>query len=1055
MHARNRLRDWENPHVLQINREPMHAPWGAYASENEAAACDRRSSSYVRTLDGTWAFHLAPSPDAVPQGFYGDAFDRSGWNAIQVPGSWELQGFDKPIYTNILYPFDLSDPNDRHLRSHDPHELEDRFLPLRPPHVPSNNPTGCYWRTFTIPEDWTGRKIFLEFGSVESAFYVWVNGEPVGYSQDSKLAAEFEVTSYLREGENTLALQVMRWSDGTYLEDQDYWHLSGIHRSVVLYAKPLHHIRDWKADALLDDGCRNGRLVVYAHVNKEGRYGDYSVRFRLLDAEGRDAIAPVVTPVATSSPMYNVTGLQPEDGAAAMEIDVPGVRLWSAERPELYTLLLTLIGPDGEEVDYESCRVGFRRVELSPEGVLLLNGKRLVIRGVNRHEHHPDTGRTITRERMREEIAAMKRLNFNAVRTSHYPNDPDWYELCDELGLYLVDEVNLETHGVQCTLSRSPEWAQAYLDRAIRLVLRDKNHPSVLIWSLGNESGAGANHAAMAGWIRYYDPYRLVQYESGDPGPLITDIRVPMYPSLSWVEEVMADSSDLRPMIMCEYAYAKSNSTGNFHKFWELIGKYPRFQGGFVWDWSDKAFRHRLADGSSAWRYGGDFGEAILDPVPDMCLNGVVSPDLEPHPGAYEIKKLQSPVTVRAKEDGTGRLEVSNGHLFTDLAGLTLHWTVTENGVAVKTGTLSLPDTPPGSRSELDIPFAAEGLKPDADYYLNVSLRLRGDTVWAEAGHELYAEQLLLRSRMAGQDAAAPQPAGKLTLTDTAGTYAVEGDGFAVTVDKRSGLLVSYSRGGRELLLSGAAENYFRAPTGIDRGQGDSHFYAAEWEAWGLDRLVRDVRGLSTALAGSAEVRIDTFAFLHPEGRSDEGFLSRMSYRIHADGTVEVCNRVDARVGLPLLPRIGVTFQVPAAMERLQWYGRGPHESYADRKSSAFVGLYEERVDGRPCPYIVPVEWGGKEDVRWFSLTDASGYGLRFEGFRPLHIDVHRNSVADIAGAGHAEELPVRDRLWVNIDHIHSGLGGDTGWTRNIHEEYQVKPGSYEYSFTLRPVGPG
>ncbi|QOS79417.1 hypothetical protein JNUCC31_00110 [Paenibacillus sp. JNUCC31] len=416
-------------------------------------------------------------------------------------------------------------------------------------------------------------EIFINFESVESAFYVWVNSICAGYSQDSKLNAEFNITELVRQGDNKLALQVMRWSDGTYLEDQDYWHLSGIHRSVVLYAKPRQHIRDFKVMALLDEQYKDGKLIVYTHANKYHNYGDFSVRATLFDSEGKQIFEPMTSPVATSTPMYMPWGgeWKPEDGAALIISDVKNPLLWSAEQPNLYTLVLTMLDPDGNEIDFESCRVGFRRIERSPEGVILLNGKRFIVRGVNRHEHHPDTGRTITPERMREEIIKIKQLNFNAVRTSHYPNDPVWYDLCDELGLYLVDEANIETHGIQGTLSKDPEWAAAYLDRAIRMVMRDKNHPSILFWSLGNESSVGANHAAMAGWIRFYDPYRLVQYESGFPSPQISDILAPMYPPLSWVDRIMADTKDLRPLIMCEYAYSKSNGNGNFYKFWELI----------------------------------------------------------------------------------------------------------------------------------------------------------------------------------------------------------------------------------------------------------------------------------------------------------------------------------------------------------------------------------------------------------------------------------------------------------------------------------------------------
>jgi beta-galactosidase len=717
--------------------------------------------------------------------------------------------------------------------------------------------------------------------------------------------------------------------------------------------------------------------------------------------------------------------------------------------------VLTLLDPNGVAVDYESCRVGFRRIELSPDGVILLNGKRLVVRGVNRHEHHPDTGRTISAVRMREEIVKIKQLNFNAVRTSHYPNDPLWYELCDELGLYLVDETNLESHGMQCTLSKDPEWALAYLERVMRVALRDKNHPSILFWSLGNESGAGANHAAMAGWIRYYDPYRLVQYESGNPGPLISDIRVPMYPSLSWVEDVMADMRDKRPMIMCEYAYSKSNSNGNFFKFWEMVDKYPRFQGGFVWDWSDKAIRITAEDGTFTWGYGGDFGESVVDRVPDMCLNGVVSPDLEPHPGAFEIKKLQAPVAIIPVDARAGRFIVKNKHAFSDLSHLMLKWQLIEDGLDILASTMFLPDTMPGEQNSFTVPFEFSEGKAGSEYFINLSLCLQSETAWAPAGFELYAEQAELPASVQTADVLqevvrVPQ-ASELSVTRKEGELTVHGAGFNVEFDLREGIISSYVFKGKPLLLNGAMENYFRAPTGIDSAQGTRFFYGGEWQSYGLARLVRDIRSVQVMASNAESVVVEAESFLHP-AEATTGFRSIVTYTVRGDGSIEVRNRVDAFPELALLPRIGLSFTVPATLGGLQWYGRGPHENYADRKRSAHIGLYRSYVDEQPCPYIVPVEHGGREDVRWFALTDSEGSGLKFEGFVPFHMDVHRNSVEDYKTAKHAEELLDRDRIWVNIDHVHSGLGGDTGWSRNIHEEYQVKPGRYEFSFTIRPV---
>ncbi|KQX48727.1 glycoside hydrolase family 2 TIM barrel-domain containing protein [Paenibacillus sp. Root444D2] len=1052
MNIRSTPHEWENHHVLQVNREPMHVPLGAYASFVEAASCDRTSSPFVQSLDGLWKFSLVQNPLSVPQDFYKVNEDVSRWKEIRVPGNWELQGYDAPIYTNIKFPFDMSNVNDKHVLQpgRKGPVTDNEFLSLRPPFVPSNNPTGCYVRSFMVPDTWKERDVFLQFDGVESAFYLWVNGEKVGYSQDSKLSAEFDVTTYLLPGENTVALQVMRWCDGSYLEDQDYWHLSGIYRSVTLYSKPKIRIRDFKVMALLDESCQDGELIVYSYVNNADGFADYQVQARLLDAQGEDVIPAVTAEVSADSPMYDRSKWVREAGAALLMASIAKPTKWSAEEPSLYTLVLTLLNSQGEAVDYESCRVGFRRIEMTKDGVITLNGERLVIRGVNRHEHHPETGRTISHERMREEIIAMKRLNFNAVRTSHYPNDPVWYDLCNEYGLYLVDEANLETHGIQSLLSKDPEWAHAYLDRAIRMVMRDKNHPSILFWSLGNESGVGMNHAAMTGWIRYYDPYRLIQYESGDSSSLITDIRTPMYPTLSWVEEEMANTGDLRPMVMCEYAYAKSNSTGNFYKFWDMVDRYPRFQGGFVWDWSDKALVHALEDGTRYWAYGGDFGENVTDEVVEMCLNGVVQPDLTPHPGALEIKKLQAPVAIKVHDLSKGTVYINNKYLSSSLSHLDLHWEVCKNGIPTENGLLSLPDVIAGQSEVLRVPFTSLTREIGQEYYLNLSLRLKHALSWAEYGYEICQEQFELPF----SDQVRPlklEAGGTIRLDQTTDLIEISGERFAIAFDKQEGLLSSYVFDGQLLINSGMSENFYRAPTGIDDALAGRQSIAAVWREFGLDRLERqDVRTLAFQV-DETRVNIEVACRLSATGVS-AGFDSFLRYSLFGDGTIRLEHTVKADSVLPMLPRIGTTITLPEMFGLLKWYGRGLHENYIDRKSSAPIGLYHSSVDEQHYPYIVPVECGGKEDVRWLELSNSMGSGIRVEGEQPLHFNVHRNSVAEYAAARHQSDLVRGDRIWLNIDHAHTGLGGDNGWSTTIHPEYQITPNVYQYTFFIKPL---
>lgn len=1050
-HLRN---DWENQSIVHRNREPMHVPLGAYANEQEAAACNRRSSSYVKVLDGEWEFKLADSPEQVPEGFYAEYFESTDWGRITVPGSWELQGYDCPIYTVQIYPFSIDNPDENYMvePGRNAGDLASRGLNynLNPPYVPSHNPTGCYRTTFTVPDDWEEREIFLNFEGVESAFYVWVNGERVGYSQDSKLPAEFNVTDFVRAGGNSLAVQVMRWSDGVYLEDQDYWFLSGIHRSVTIYSKPRTHIRDFKVMTLLDDCYEDARLVAYCHVNRSAYFANYRVKVKLLDDQGRIVLTSEEAEISYQTPMSHRDQFPPIYGAALVDLKVENPSKWTAENPKLYTLVFILVDPDGNATDFESCKAGFRQVEISKEGVLLLNGKRLIVRGVNRHEHHPDTGRTMTEEGMRREILLMKHLNFNAVRTSHYPNDSRWYDLCDELGIYVMDEANVETHGVQAMLTRDPEWAQAFLDRGMRMVLRDKNHPSIILWSLGNESGEGENHAAMAGWIRYYDPSRPVIYGEGGPSSLISDVTDIRYRGVLHMDEVLVSQKEPCPVLATEYAYARSNSGGNFQKYWDLVEKYERFQGGFIWDWCDKAITKLTEDNIKYWAYGGDFGESIVDTVPAMCLNGVVLPDLTPKPGALEIKKVQAPIMIQSVDVIKGKFKICNRYLESDLNHLTLEWQVTEEGIEINQGSMKLPQVPAGEDRILEIPYSPIIGKPGKEYHVNLFCVLNKETAWADKGHEIFREQFEIPLWVQHREF----PSGKYNkvILNTFDSYfEVVGDDFRLSFDRGEGIITSYRVGERQLIQSGASESYFRAPTGIDEAMGGGFSVAVDWREAGLDRLSRSVKSVEACQLSDNRVMIEVDTSLFAPDKED-GFFSRMRYTINGDRSIQIQNRVSAGRNLPPLPRIGAVIQLPGEFENLKWFGRGPHESYADRKSSAFAGYYESTVAAQHFAYVIPTECGGKEDVRWLTLTDDEGYGIAVEGDKLFHFSVHHNSVEDYAKATHTIDLVPRKDIYLNIDHIHSGLGGDDGWSKNVHKEYQVEPGLYEYSFVLRPI---
>lgn len=1056
MQASWKRNDWENPEVLHVNREPMHVPLGAYASESEAATCNRKISKYVRLLDGEWKFHLASGPLTVPEGFHEADYNVNGWDLITVPGNWEMQGYGSPMYTNIRYPFDTEDVDARHILQSKQGELHD--APWHIPYVPEDNPTGCYVRDFLVPDGWDGRNLFLSFEGVESAFYVWMNGKFVGYSQDSKLSAEFSIDDCIRPGVNRIAVQVMRFSDGFYLEDQDYWHLSGIYRSVVLYSKPCVRIRDFKVTTLFDDRYEDAILTVHAFVNQDKRYyADYRVRMKLLGPTAAEPIVESEAAVSADTPMYRLGRTHPLAGAALLETPIKAPLKWSAESPNLYTLILVLMDPKGREVDYESCKIGFRQVELSSDNVVLINGQRLVIRGVNRHEFHYETGRAIPEAWMRQEIIAMKRLNFNAVRASHYPNDSGWYELCDELGLYVVDEANLETHGVQGKLSHDPVWSLAYLDRMVRMVMRDKNYPCILIWSLGNESGAGPNHGAMAGWARCYDPTRLVQYESGYPDSRITDILAPMYPDLGWVEAVMRDPGEHRPMIMCEYAYSKGNSNGNVHKYWDLIDEYRRFQGGFVWDWQDKAPIQKDQDGNRYWGYGGHFGEPIVDPVPEMCLNGIVLPDLTPHPGAFELKKVQSPVNVTAFHQKDGRLTVWNKYAFLSLGHLELIYRLLEDGAEIAVGTADLSAIGPGERTDILLPDDLPVGKQGSELILNVHIRSNRDLPWADRGHEIYSHQFVLREQQFAPSVDVTNDRmGDIRIDESEHGVRIEADHFSVLFDNYKGLITAYEYEGRLIVEEAALENVYRAPTGIDDALSGSTWegspsYSGIWAQYGLDRLERSVNRFRMFRINNQSVALEAACSLKAPD-SDYVIDSQVRYSVFGDGTVRIEHRIRIPEGPEVLPRVGVRLLLHGGFDRLRWYGRGPHENYADRKTSALIGLYDSTVEEQHFPFIVPAECGGKEDVRWMALTDRQGVGLKIEGDLPFHFDAHFNSIQAYAAAKHDKELPPGGLIHLHIDHLHAGLGGDSGWHKTIHEEYGAKTGEYRYGFTIHPL---
>lgn len=1025
------LKDWENPQIQSINRPYTHSLLGAYSNINDALSNDRYSGKYVKSLCGSWCFKLYDSPESVPVNFKDRDYDRCSWDAVKVPGCWELMGYFPPVYVNMRYPFPYELGTGPHLR-----QAQHEFgclnnVMLSPPRVPAvGNYTGCYVKPFTIPQEWRGRRTYITFEGVESCYYLWLNGKLVGFAKDSKLPSEFELTEFLCEGENILAVQVLRWSDASYLEKQDYWHLSGIIRPVYISSRPVVSIQDISITAGYDKKT-GGDFSLYVQIDECDNPENYSINYELIDEDGGIICAGHSPPVSSASPMYgDIAKLTYNANVAENRLRVMP---WNPDAPKLYRLKLTLTTTNHVQCDFQVIKVGFRTVKINKNNVITLNGRRLVIRGVNRHDHHHETGRFVSAEWMRKEIKEMKKLHFNAVRTCHYPSTPQWFDLCDEMGMLVVCECNLETHGLASRLSKNPEWSEAYLTRARRMAQTYKNHPSIIIWSLGNESGAGANHAAMSGFLRYYDPSRPIQYESGDPNALISDIRAPMYPKLDWVTDEISKNIDKRPIVMCEYAYAKSNSNGNFFKFWDLIDKYERFQGGFIWDWSDKALKIRGADGSEYWGYGGDFGEQVTDPVPDMCLNGVVAPDLTWHPAAWEIRHCQSPLQIKAVDIGSGKFLIKNDSFALN--------------EVLKLTAVFFADGIPFAKKESSFKTAACRSKvfqtsypvfPSGEISVIFSINCRG--LFQELPY--YEQQFLLREGYAVPACPAPSPLFCHQLNQL---IEFKGENWHGTFDSNSGTWNDIYFQERLIFSQSPKEHLFRAFTGIDEGCGinDRNFdsYANSWRRAGLDNYQREVLSCKFEQLNDSSAVIKITALLF-------GCIqSRLTIEINGNGYFAFHNQIDIPQDFPPLPRIGFNLILDSNMKNILYYGRGPHENYCDRKHSAFLRCYQSSVTAQHYPYIVPVENGGKEDVRLLQMYDDTGIGIEISAMNPFHFSAHNYSDYALQNARHQQEIVQQQEIYLNVDFAHSGLGGDTGWYKNIHPEFLLSNKKYSWQW--------
>lgn len=1072
------LRLWENPEVTSINKLPPRASFDSHPTSRAALARNRDRSPWRQTLNGEWDFCLAPDP-ATAQRMVTGSQPHPPWKKINVPGSWDLQGFGRPHYTNVQMPW-----------------------PNEPPGVPAENPTGIYRRRFALPSSWDGLRVVLHFGSADSVLAVWLNGAAVGLSKDSRLPAEFDITTLVRHGdENELTAIVVKWSDASFIEDQDMWWLAGLHRDVFIFATPTTYLADITCFPRLDTSCRTGELDLAVHTGCTGSLPDkLRVVVQLLDPRGRHVFArPLVQPVATAYARNRVDRF-----VARFRAVVPASRLqlWSHEDPALYTVQVTLHAPAGRS--HTAIRIGFRRIEVQDRN-LLINGRRVLIVGVNRHDHHDTHGKAVPLETMRRDAVLMKQHNINAVRTSHYPNDSRWLDLCDELGLFVIDETNAESHAFLNQLCHDPRYATPWLDRAMRMVMRDKNHPCVIAWSLGNESGYGPPHDAAAGWIRHYDNTRPLHYEGAVSrnqtlstwahGSPASDFVCPMYASIDelrqWSRFVdrhpprarwpVAPAKLLRaaealtpefeasfprqplreplhpldrPAILCEYSHAMGNSNGSLADYFDLFRNTPGVQGGFVWEWLDHGLRQRTADGRNFWAYGGDFGESPHDA--NFVCDGLVWPDRTPHPATYELKKLAQPVVVSLAASNGGKIRIQNRHDFISLARLAGTWELVTDGAIVAQGKLPRLKLAPGAGKTVTLPLpAARSAKADAEVFLNIRFITATGTPWAERGHEIASEQLALpRRRALKRKTRTPSAVSgtAVTSSERGGLVSIRAADVEITFERKTGTLASLRLTGREIIERGPLLQLWRGATDNDgiklmlSKQTDKPLDT--WLKLGLDRLAHRCTSFTVAPSRAKGFTV-TVTHAVSGRRKWKDATHQHRYEINRDGTVVCSNLVTLGSSDMIdLPRIGVCLHLPADFENLTWHGRGPHENYSDRKTAAHVGLYHSDVAETYVPYIMPQEHGHFTDTRWLELGAANGPRLRVQSDRLLEFNATRYSAEDLYAARHDVELKPRAETLLYLDAAHRGLGtGSCG--PDTLAQYRLLKRKYAWRFTL------
>ena len=1025
--------DWENEQIFGINKQPTHVTYVPYATIQQALQDVAIASPWYAELNGNWKFNWVKQPAERPVDFYTENYHDSKWKTIPVPSNMEMQGYGTPIYTNITYPFKYDPP---------------KVMGAVPAGWTSHkepNPVGSYRRTFDIPANWNSKEIFIHFEGVQSAFYIWVNGQKVGYSENSMSPAEFDITRFVKPGKNVLAVEVYKWSDGSYLEDQDMFRFSGIHRSVFLFACPKLHIRDFFLQSVLSADFKSAVFSIQAAVKNDapGKPAIATMEVNLFDGAGKWVNDRPVMVKALAA----VGG--GKEISVAMQAPVNQPKLWNAETPNLYSVVLVLKDNKGQVLQVLASKFGFRKVEIKNRQ-LVVNGEPVLLKGVNRHEVHPQYGKAIPVATMIRDIELMKQYNINTVRTCHYPNDPVWYALCDKYGLYVVDEANLETHGAEDKLTKNPAWKAAYVDREVRLAERDKNHPSVIIWSMGNESWGGENFVAGKAAILAIDSSRPIHYEGYND---IADIESTMYPSVNTLQQEGEKAAAAKPFFLCEYAHAMGNAIGNLKEYWNVIESHQRLIGGCVWEWVDQGVNKPVpgsATGETFFAYGGDFGDVPNDGT--FSIKGLVTSDRTIKPEIEEVKKVYQYIKIKPRDVLSGKIELQNKYDFINLDQFTITWSLSEDGRIIQSGQLASVSLQPNETAAVTIPFTPPAATPGAEYWLRIDIRLKQDALWAPQGYSVAFEQMPVPLKVPAKPVIDSNQLADIMVDQNSNAVTVYGKEFEVTFDKATGVLSRLVYNNKSIVngtTNGPSFNLYRATMDNDRTQERGPYL--EWEKAGFDSLRYTLRSFTVNTINKKYITITTVT----DAATASGFSTNTTirYTVYGNGYINVQAAFIPGKSSLNIPRLGIKMLLQQGLEKVEWYGRGPNENYSDRKESAAFGQYRQTVTSMLEPYERPQGMGNRENVRWVSLCDADDDGIMIVAHDQLSFTALHFTDEDLHKAAHLYQLQPRKETVLSIDYAQQGIGNASCGPDQL-PPYKIPFQPAAISFTIQPYNP-